>query len=69
MQVIEEKIENDVKITTLRTSAGVTVTVREHIHTPAEEQKIYDDFLIAAAKIMYPEIDINRVSKITMICN
>lgn len=67
-QIISEKIESGVITTIFRASNGALVTMREPIHTPEEQQKINNDFLVAAAAICYPGKDISNVSKISMIC-
>lgn len=69
MEIYSEEIVGKLKITKGRTSNGVFFEMREPIHTPEEQQEIIDNFLQAAAKIVYPGIDLSRVSKITMICD
>lgn len=68
-QIISEEVKDNVIITVFRASNGVLVTMREPIHTPEEQQRINDDFLAAAAAIVYPDKDLSNVSKIIMICD
>lgn len=64
---VEEK--DNMTITVFRASNGALVTMREPHHTPEEQQKINDNFLMAAAAICYPDVDLSKVKKIAMICD
>lgn len=67
-KVISREVKDNVVISVLRMANGATVTSRKPIHTPEEQQKINDDFLLACARILYPNMDLSNVKKITMIC-
>ena len=64
---VEEK--DDATITVFRASSGALVRMREPHHTPEEQQEINDNFLMAAAAICYPDVDLSKVKKIAMICD
>ncbi|MGN0598683.1 MAG: hypothetical protein ACI4JK_02210 [Oscillospiraceae bacterium] len=64
---VEEK--DNMTITVFRASKGALVTMREPHHTPEEQQEINENFLMAAAAICYPDVDLSKVKKIAMICD
>ena len=64
---VEEK--EDATITVFRASNGALVRMREPHHTPEEQQRINENFLMAAAAICYPDVDLSQVSKIRLICD
>lgn len=68
-EILSEEVKDNMIITKLRASNGATVIMKEPIHTPEEQQEINDNFIMAAAKIVYPNVDLSQVSKITLICD
>ncbi len=68
-QILSVEEKEDATITVFRASNGALVTMREPHHTPEEQQIINDNFLMAAAAICYPDVDLSQVSKITLICD
>ncbi len=68
VEILSEKIENNEKVTVFRTDNGTTVTMHVPFHTPEEEQKIQSNFVRAAAKMLYPDMDLTN-TKITLICD
>ncbi len=68
VEILSDKIENNERVRVFRTDKGATVVMHEPLHTPEEEQKIYSNFVMAAAKIMYPDMDLSN-TKITLICD
>lgn len=68
-EIISEEIKDNMKIWSFRMSNGTTVTCREPIHTPEEQQKINDKFVEACMAIVYPDVDLSQVKKMTLICD
>lgn len=68
-EIFYDEIEDNVRVTKFRMKNGTTVTCRDPIHTPEEEAKILSNFAKAAARIVFPNVDLSKVKKITVICN
>lgn len=64
--VLSKEIVDGYKITKIKSYSGATVTMKEPIHTPEEEQAIMDKFIPAAMAIIYPEVDLSKVKKMTL---
>lgn len=67
--VISEEYTDKAKITVFRMPCGTTVRMTEPFHTKEEQDKINQNFLMACARIVYPDVDLSKVKKITMICD
>lgn len=66
-QILSEKVKDNAVITAFRASNGAMVIMREPIHTPEEQQRITENFLVAAAKMLYPDVNPDEVERIILI--
>ena len=68
-EIFYDEIVDNVRITKFRMKNGATVTCRDPIHTPEEQAIISSNFAKAAARIVFPDVDLSKVKSITIICN
>ena len=69
-EIFYDEIEDNVRVTKFRMKKNGAVGIcRVPIHTPEEEKKILSNFAKAAARIVFPDVDLSQVKKITIICN
>ena len=68
-EIFYDEIVDNVRITKFRMKNGAVGICRIPIHTPEEEEEILSNFAEAAARIVFPDVDLSRVKSITVICN
>ena len=69
-EIFYDEIVDNVRITKFRMKKNGAVGIcRDPIHTPEEQAIISSNFAKAAARIVFPDVDLSRVKSITVICN
>ena len=67
MKVISERIENGYIITEGIASNGVGLTLREPVRTAEERNEAWSGFARAAAKMVYPDLDIDSIKTVRLL--
>lgn len=66
LEIISVEETETMIITKAKTSKGVLVTLKEPKHTPEEQNKIWDDFVDACARMLYPAEVVDNSKTITL---